>query len=385
MAKVGLYLIGAKGNVAATAVAGLLALRDGVSDGVGLVTALPEFGGLGLAGFGDIAVGGCDIVAGDLGDKVAVLAEESILSRPVAAKYRGELSALGKSFATVKAGGEPKALAESYAALLMKFRLDHSLDRVVVMNVSSTEKRVEPCAAHGSLAAFEAALKGNAAGVFSNAMLWAWASFRTGAAFVNFTPSQGGEIPALVEMSRAQRLPQAGKDGKTGETLLKTVLGPMFAQRNLRVMSWLANNYLGNEDGRSLSDPVTRATKLKSKDEALRSILGKDAHLATDIGYAPSLGDWKTAWDLIHFEGFLGSRMTMQFTWQGCDSALAAPLVIDLVRLVDWAMRRGECGPLEWLACFFKSPMASDAGALMEHGFARQVALLQAHVARASA
>lgn len=385
MAKVGLYLIGAKGNVAATAVAGLLALRDGVSDGVGLVTALPEFAGLGLAGLGDIVVGGCDIVAGDLGDKVAELAEESILSRQVAAKYRGELSVLGSSFAAVKAGGEPKALAESYAALLMKFRLDHGLDRVVVMNVSSTEKRVEPCAAHGSLAAFESALKGNTAGVFSNAMLWAWASFRTGAAFVNFTPSQGGEIPALVEMSRAQKLPQAGKDGKTGETLLKTVLGPMFAQRNLRVMSWLANNYLGNEDGRSLSDPVTRATKLKSKDEALRSILGKDAHLATDIGYAPSLGDWKTAWDLIHFEGFLGSRMTMQFTWQGCDSALAAPLVIDLVRLVEWAMVRGESGPLDWLACFFKSPMAADAGALMEHGFARQVALLQAHVASASA
>jgi myo-inositol-1-phosphate synthase len=380
MAKVGMYLIGARGNVAATAVAGLLALRDGVSDGVGLVTALPEFGGLPLAGFGDIAVGGCDIVGTDLGEKVATLAEESILSRPVAATYRGELSALGATFATVDGRGEPKALAESNAALLMKFRLDHNLDRVVVVNVSSTEKRVEPVEAHGSLAAFESALKGNMAGVFSNAMLWAWASFTVGAAFVNFTPSQGGEIPALVEMSRKLKLAQAGKDGKTGETLLKTVLGPMFAQRNLRVMSWLANNYLGNEDGRSLSDPVTRATKLKSKDEALRSILGRDAHLATDIGYAPSLGDWKTAWDLIHFEGFLGSRMTMQFTWQGCDSALAAPLVIDLVRLVDWAMGRGESGPLEWLACFFKSPMSADAGSLMEHGFARQVAMLQEHV-----
>lgn len=379
MAKVGMYLVGARGNVAATALTGLVALRDGTADDVGLVTALPEFAHLKLVGFGQVIAGGCDIVETDLGEKALALGEESVLSRAVAQRHAKELSELGASFDEVPATGSPRELGEKFAALLLEFKLRNSLDRVIVVNVASTEKRVELGAALASHRAFEDALGSNAIGTFTNAMLWAWASFKTGSAYVNFTPSQGGEIPALVEMSRAVGVPQCGKDGKTGETLLKTVLGPMFAQRNLRVMSWLANNYLGNEDGRSLSDPVTRATKLKSKDEALRSILGHQPHLSTDIGYAPSLGDWKTAWDLIHFEGFLGARMTMQFTWQGCDSALAAPLVLDLVRLTDWAWSRGERGPMPWLACFFKSPMSGETP--VGHGFAEQMSLLASHIA----
>jgi len=383
MAKVGMYLVGARGNVAATALTGLVALRSGTADDVGLVTALPEFAHLKLVGFDGVIASGCDIVETDLGEKALALGEESVLSRAVAQRHAKELSDLGASFDTVPATGSPRELGEKFAALLLEFKLRNSLDRVIVVNVASTEKRVELGAAHVTHRAFEDALRSNAGGTFTNAMLWAWAAFKTGSAYVNFTPSQGGEIPALVEMSRAVGVPQCGKDGKTGETLLKTVLGPMFAQRNLRVMSWLANNYLGNEDGRSLSDPVTRATKLKSKDEALRSILGQGPHLSTDIGYAPSLGDWKTAWDLIHFEGFLGARMTMQFTWQGCDSALAAPLVLDLVRLTDWAWGRGERGPMPWLACFFKSPMSGES-ATVGHGFAEQMSLLASHIAARS-
>jgi myo-inositol-1-phosphate synthase len=125
-----------------------------------------------------------------------------------------------------------------------------------------------------------------------------------------------------------------------------------------------------------LSDPAARATKLTSKDEALRGILGAGPHLSTDIGYAPSLGDWKTAWDLIHFEGFMGARMTMQFTWQGCDSARASPLVLDLARLTAAAWDRGESGALHWLAPFFKSPMGAS-----DHAFAAQMSALHAHIA----
>ena len=157
---------------------------------------------------------------------------------------------------------------------------------------------------------------------------------------------------------------------KTGETLLKTVLGPMFLARNLKVMSWVGSNFLGNNDGAVLDAPASKDSKLRQKDAALREMLG-GAFVKTDIQYVPSLGDWKTAWDLIHFQGFLGTPMTMTFTWQGCDSALAAPLVLDLVRLVTLAWNRGESGLQAQLAPFFKNPLNGHT-----HDFHQQMAVL---------
>ena len=120
----------------------------------------------------------------------------------------------------------------------------------------------------------------------------------------------------------------AGQDGKTGETLLKSVLAPMFAARNLEVLSWVGHNIFGNLDGLVLDDPANKAAKIKSKDQLVGSILGYEPQTLVSIEYIRSLGDWKTAWDHIHFRGFLGTPMTLQFTWQGCDSLLAAPLVL---------------------------------------------------------
>ena len=148
-----------------------------------------------------------------------------------------------------------------------------------------------------------------------------------------------------------------GCDGKTGETLVKSALAPMFRYRNLRVLSWQGYNMLGDRDGVVLADEENRATKIESKDRLLGQILGYPLHSKVTIDYVPSLGDMKTAWDFVHFEGFLGHRMSMQFTWQGCDSILAAPLVLDMLRLTDLAVRRGESGPMKHLACFFKSPV----------------------------
>ena len=190
--------------------------------------------------------------------------------------------------------------------------------------------------------------------------------------YVNFTPSLGTSCPRSDELARVRGVPHAGKDGKTGETLLKSVLAPMFAARNLRVLSWVGHNILGNGDGRVLNDPANKASKVKSKDAALASILGYKPQSLVSIEYVESLDDWKTAWDHIHFEGFLGTKMTLQFTWQGCDSVLAAPLVIDLARLMLLAQRRGESGVLSHLACFFKSPMGTD-----EHDFFRQWAMFE--------
>ncbi len=123
-----------------------------------------------------------------------------------------------------------------------------------------------------------------------------------------------------------------GYDGKTGETLLKSVLAPMFANRNLEVMSWVGHNIFGNMDGKVLDDPVNKKSKVTSKDRLLAQILGYPPQTLVTIEYIQSLGDWKTAWDHVHFRGFLGTPMTLQFIWQGCDSLLAAPLVLDLVR-----------------------------------------------------
>ena len=167
----------------------------------------------------------------------------------------------------------------------------------------------------------------------------------------------------------------AGKDGKTGETLMKTVLAPMFAHRNLKVMSWVGHNIFGNRDGLVLDDPSNKSSKVETKDRVVTQILGYKPSTLVTIEYLPDMGDWKTAWDHIHFQGFLGTKMTLQFTWQGCDSLLAAPLAIDLARLADLEKRRGGRGLMKHLACFFKSPEGVE-----ENDFFKQFDLLVEHL-----
>jgi myo-inositol-1-phosphate synthase len=170
-----------------------------------------------------------------------------------------------------------------------------------------------------------------------------------------------------------------GYDGKTGETLLKSTLAPMFARRNLQVMSWVGHNIFGNMDGRVLDDPENKRTKVTSKDRLLHQIFGYSPQTLVSIEFIESMGDWKTAWDHIHFKGFLGTPMTFQFIWQGCDSLLAAPLVLDLIRLTERARRAAETGVMSFLSCFFKSPLGCD-----EHDFARQFQMLEAWADRVS-
>ena len=196
-----------------------------------------------------------------------------------------------------------------------------------------------------------------------------------GCPYLNLTPSLGATFPALEELARKRSVPHAGRDLKTGETLLKSVLAPMFARRNLKVHSWVGHNILGNADGRVLDDPRHKASKVRSKDALLAELLGYRPQSLVSIEYVESLDDWKTAWDHVHFEGFLGTKMTLQLTWQGCDSVLAGPLVIDLARLLALAQRRGDVGPVPALACFFKSPVGTA-----EHDFGRQFAMLEEYL-----
>jgi myo-inositol-1-phosphate synthase len=141
----------------------------------------------------------------------------------------------------------------------------------------------------------------------------------------------------------------------------------MFADRNLRVMSWVGHNIFGNLDATVLDDPANKASKVHSKDHLLTEILGYKPQTLVSIEYIESMRDWKTAWDHIHFEGFLGTPMTMQFIWQGCDSLLAGPLVLDLVRFTERERRRGTSGVMTHLSSFFKSPMGTDVPQFHKH------------------
>jgi len=241
---------------------------------------------------------------------------------------------------------------------LVDFRTSNALDRVVVVNVSSTEPAAAPRPAHAGLAALRDALL-STTDVLPASSLYAYAAFTAGCPFVDFTPSTGARLPALDELAREAGLPYAGNDGKTGETLVRTALAPMFTARALRVLSWSGTNLLGGGDGATLADPRAAASKTQSKQRGLEELLGHPVDGRTHIDYVPDLGDWKTAWDHVSFAGFLGVRMSLQFTWQGCDSALAAPLVLDLARLTARAHQAGLAGPLAALAFFFKDPVAS--------------------------
>jgi len=382
---IGLWLVGARGAIATTCVFGLDALGRGAAP-IGLVSALPAFEGLGLAGLDRFVVGGWEVRAGTLLEAGAELEGHGVLPAGSVASGAAAAEAVDARVRPgLDAGEGGRAAIERLAADLEAFRRETGAARVVVVNVASTEVAHQPGDAGASLAGFDAAL--DAGRELPASALYAYAALSSGCAYANFTPSCGASWPALRELAREKGLPVCGNDGKTGETLVKTVLAPLFAHRNLRVLTWQGYNMLGNRDGEVLADPAHKAAKVANKDAALRSLLGDDGHLHTHVGidYVPSLHDWKTAWDFVHFEGFLGARMSLQFTWTGSDSALAAPLVLDLARFCELALRRGEAGELEHLACFFKSPLfRATSGAGTGHDFGAQMRALYDYAHAAS-
>jgi myo-inositol-1-phosphate synthase len=254
---------------------------------------------------------------------------------------------------------------------LVRFRRETNVAHVVVVNLASTEPPADPAGLPQSWAGLERALAEDPNLPASS--LYAIAALEEGCSYINFTPSLGAAPPAIDELARLRGASHFGCDGKTGETLLKSILAPMFADRHLQVMSWVGHNIFGNMDGRVLDDPLNKQSKIASKDHLLGDILGYKPQTLVSIEFIESLGDWKTAWDHVHFAGFLGTPMTLQLIWQGCDSVLAAPLVLDLVRLAERAWRRGQTGRLPFLASFFKSPLG-----VAEQRFDRQFQMLKA-------
>ena len=395
--KVGVWIVGAYGNVATCAVAGGAAVARGLLPRTGLVTETPVCAGLDLVPFDGLVFGGWDIREGTLvrsakefGDRNGLLTPE--LRRAIAADLRradreirpGALvnAAPDVLAMAAPAARRPERLDAAFARLqadLRSFRERNRLDDVVVVNLTSTEAALDDVPP--TLDAFRRAVARNDASGITPSLLYAVAAVDAGFPFVEFTPAAAVGSGPVREAAALRGVPHMGRDGKTGETLVKTVLAPLFVARHLPVMSWEGFNMLGNRDGAVLRAPGSLASKVKDKDEALRRILRDDTtHSQVRIDYVPSLDDWKQAYDFIHFQGFLGARMQMHFLWQGCDSALAAPLVLDLVRLADLARRRGETGPLPHLACFFKTPLDVDV-----QEFAEQMRLLAAWCGRARA
>lgn len=381
----GVWLIGARGAISTCLTYGVYGLRRGLLDPTGVVTAGEPFCRLPLASEEDLIFGGHEVSTRDLSTSLAELVTGGILPQDLVHACAEE----GDQFAAATRPGllDPAEVggqdldhrSAELGALLPRdqiahviadwgsFETEYHLDGMVVVDLSSTEAQQEQRPSWQDLAAFEEELDSGRPQPAS--VLYAYAALSSGRPLVNFTPNLSASIPALMELAEKKGVAHAGRDGKTGETLLKTALAPMFTHRALKVHAWQGYNMLGNRDGAVLSDSAHRATKIENKDRALRELLGggDDLHTGVGIDFVPSLGDWKTAMDLVHFEGFLGARMTLQMTWTGSDSALAAPLVLDLVRLVDFAQRAGEGGSLKAAACFFKAPVSGGT-----HDFHRQ-------------
>jgi len=260
------------------------------------------------------------------------------------------------------------------------FKLRHGVARLVLVNLASTERYIEVEDVHRTLAEFEAGLDANDPRI-SPAMKYLYVACQLGIPHCNFTPSLS-KIPALEQLAEQRGVPIAGEDGKTGQTMLKTVLAPAFAIRQLHVEGWFSTNILGNNDGLVLDDPGACKTKVASKMKVLDDLLGYpvDNH-QVHIHYYRPRGDAKEAWDSIDLVGFLGERMQLKVDFLCKDSILAAPLVIDLVRLLDLAKRNKERGVQRQLSLFFKAPYHTD-GERPQHDLFRQHAMLESWLAQ---
>ena len=374
--KVGIWLIGVHGGLATTAIFGARAIARNLTPISGMITEVGMFQKLDLLSLSEVVFGGYDIRKTSVFQSAyEIYKKNGTLDYELLLKIKDDLFEVDKEIlsgttlncgktieglATEHIDNNKKTLREWIATIksdLLRFKERKDLSNVIVVNVASTEPILSLDERHEHLHKFENLLDKNESSLVRASTLYSYAAIDLGFPYINFTPSNTALIPAIQELAEKKCVPFMGSDGKTGETMLKSAIAPMFKYRNLTVMSWQGYNILGDRDGMVLSDEDSKAAKVSKKDKALRNILGYPLHTHVGIDYVPSLDDWKTAWDFIHFKGFLGVKMAMQFTWQGCDSILAAPLILDMARLADFALRKSESGPMKHLACFFKDPV----------------------------
>jgi myo-inositol-1-phosphate synthase len=329
-----------------------------------------------LARLEDLVFGGWDIFpesAYDAAAKAGVLdphhlaAVKVFLSKikPMAAAFDHEYVKMlnGKH---VKKGKTKYDIALQIKKDIADFRKKHRCSRLVMLWCGSTEVFLQPHDVHSSVEKFEEAMKSDHAAI-APSMLYAWAAITSGVPYGNGAPNLTVDIPALQELAQRHNVPIGGKDFKTGQTLLKTVLAPAFKARMLGLNGWFSTNILGNRDGEVLEDPGSFKTKEESKLGALEFILQphlypdlyKKIHHKVRINYYPPRGDNKEGWDNIDIFGWLGYPMQIKVDFLCRDSILAAPIVLDLVLFLDLAQRAGLRGIQEWLSFYFKSPMTA--------------------------
>ena len=273
----------------------------------------------------------------------------------------------------VKTGKNKRDLAEQLRGDIRTFKEQNGCDRLVVVWCASTEVFIQPCPAHETIESFEKAIDDDDPAI-APSMLYAWASIMEGVPFANGAPNLCVEAPALQALAEEKKVPISGKDFKTGQTMVKTVISPMLKARMLGLSGWFSTNILGNRDGEVLDDPESFKTKEESKLGVLEHILQpdmypdlyKELYHKVRINYYPPRGDNKEGWDNIDLFGWLGYPMEIKIDFLCRDSILAAPLVHDLTLFMDLAHRAGMSGIQEWLSFYFKSPMAA-AGLVPEN------------------
>ena len=387
--KLGVMTVG-MGAVATTFIAGVISIRKGLSKPIGSLTQMgtirlgkrtekknpliKDF--IDLAGLDDLVFGGWDIFP-DNAYEAAVKA--GVLRREHLDPVREELEALKpwpavfdqRYVKNLHGDNVKKAPTKyDYARLLIedirKFKEENSLDRMVMVWCASTEIFLKKEPVHETIEAFEKAMKENHPSI-APSMIYAYAALQSGVPFANGAPNLTVDIPAIWQLAREKGMPISGKDFKTGQTLMKTILAPGFKARLLGLNGWFSTNILGNRDGEVLDDPESFKTKEESKLSVLEYILqpdvypdlyGKYTHMVR-INYYPPRGDNKEGWDNIDIFGWMGYPMQIKIDFLCRDSILAAPIVLDLVLFMDLARRAGMKGIQEWLSFYFKSPMCA--------------------------
>ena len=384
--KLGILLVGL-GAVSTTFIAGVLAIRKGLSKPIGSLTQMgtvrlgkrtenrsPRVADLvPLASLDDVIFGGWDIFSENCYEaaRTAGVLEPGLLDR-----IKPELEAITPwpavfdqryvkrlSGSNVKTGTHKKDLADQVIADIRRFKAEHGLDRLVMVWCGSTEVYLTESPAHQSIARFEQALEANDCSIPSS-MVYAYAAIKEGIPYANAAPNLSADVPALVALAAQTKAPIAGKDLKTGQTLIKTIIAPGLKARLLGVEGWYSTNILGNRDGEVLDDPESFKTKEESKKSVLDYILQPhlypelyhDLHHVVRINYYPPRGDNKEGWDNIDLVGWLGYPMQLKINFLCRDSILAAPIVLDVALFLDLAKRAGMHGIQEWLSFYFKSP-----------------------------
>ena len=390
-------LIPGIGAVTTTFIAGVEAIKRGMAAPVGSLTQLATIR-LGkrtdnrtpkikdfvpLAGLDDLVFGGWDIYE-DTAYEAAVNA--SVLEKSQLERLKEPMSAIRPMKAVfdheyvkringpnVKQAGSKMEKAEMLMDDIAQFRKTSHADRLVMIWCASTEVFHRPGAVHETLKDFECGLMKNDPEI-APSQIYAYAALKSGVPFANGAPNLTTDTPALLEMARERGVPICGKDFKTGQTFMKTLIAPGLKMRMLGLNGWFSTNILGNRDGEVLEDPGSFKSKEESKLGALEHILQpklypelyKDFYHAVRINYYPPRGDSKEGWDNIDIFGWLGYPMQIKIDFLCRDSILAAPLVLDLVMFMDLAQRAGMRGIQEWLSFYFKAPMTAP-GLYPEH------------------